>query len=237
MTYTHVVFVGHHKDRLMDSITRYRKYPIHRVTLVLGSDDSSGERISRRVADKVKHELSPLFEVTIIRVDKRDIMNAASQIVDLIQKEREKGYQCILNISGSLRTFSIAAYIAGCLTQSPMITSIPRYDESDQEVGVEEIIELPTIPVQYPRKDQVQLLEAIAGSSGYLEDLILQLNPRMKDEPDVFAKERSRLTHHLKKIEEMGFVTKEKIGKQVMFSLSPLGRIYGKVCKGDRVNS
>ncbi|HOT03988.1 MAG TPA: DUF6293 family protein [Methanolinea sp.] len=231
MTYTHVVFVGHHKDRLMDSITRFRKYPIHRVTLVLGSDDSSGERISKRVAEKVKAELSPLFEVSIIRVDKRNIMNAASQIVDLIQKERQRGYDCILNISGSLRTFSIAAYIAGCLTQSTMITSIPRYDDTDQEVGVEEIIELPTIPVQFPKKDQVQLLEAIASSSGYLEDLILQMNPHVKDEPDDFAKERSRLTHHLKRIEEMGFVTKEKIGKQVMFSLSPLGRIFAKVCR------
>jgi len=233
MAYTHVVFVGHHKDRLMESITRYRKYPIQRVTLVLGDDDSSGERISRQVADKVKRELSPLFEVSIVRVDKRDIMNAASQIVDLIQKERSRGYECILNISGSLRTFSIAAYIAGCLTQSPMITSIPRYDDADQEVGVEEIIELPTIPVQYPKKDQVQLLEAIASSSGYLEDLILQMNPRVKEIPDDFAKERSRLTHHLKKIEEMGFVTKEKIGKQVMFSLSPLGRLFGKVCSGN----
>jgi len=230
MTYTHVVFVGHHKDRLMESINRYRKFPIQRVTLVLGNDDSSGERISHKVAEKVKRELSPLFEVSIIRVDKRNIMKAASQIVDLIQKERQMGYRCILNISGSLRTFSIAAYIAGCLTQSPMITSIPRYDDADQEVGLEEIIELPTIPVQYPKKDQVLLLDAIASSSGYLEDLILELNPRAKESPGKLAKERSRLIHHLNKIEEMGFVTKEKIGKQVMFSLSPLGRIYGKVC-------
>lgn len=233
MTYTHVVFVGHHKDRLMDSISRYRKYPIHRVTLVLGNDDSSGERISRKVADKVKHELSALFEVSIIRVDKRDIMNAASQIVDLIQKEREKGYECILNISGSLRTFAIAAYIAGCLTQSPMITAIPRYDDDDLEVGAEEIIELPPIPVLFPKKDQAQLLEAIAGSSGYLEDLISELTPGVREAPEEYAKERSRLSHHLKKIEDMGFVTKERVGKQVMFSLSPLGRIYGKVCKGD----
>ena len=119
MTYTHIVFVGHHRDRLMDSITRCRKYPIHRVVLVLGSDDTSGERISKKVADKVKHDLSPLFDVSITRVDKRDVMNAASQLVDLIQREREMGYSCLLNISGSLRTFSIAAYIAGCLTQSP----------------------------------------------------------------------------------------------------------------------
>ncbi len=232
MTYTHIVFVGHHRDRLMDSITRCRKYPIHRVVLVLGSDDTSGERISKKVADKVKHDLSPLFDVSITRVDKRDVMNAASQLVDLIQREREMGYSCLLNISGSLRTFSIAAYIAGCLTQSPLITSIPRYDENEQEAGIEEIIELPVIPVQFPKKDQVDLLRAIASSSGYLEDLIIRINPGAKDAPLEIAKERSRLSHHLKKIEEMGFVTREKVGKQVMFSLSPLGRIVGKVCGG-----
>jgi len=230
MTYTHVVFVGHHRDRLMDSITRYRKYPIHRIALIIGDDDTTGERISRKVANSVKNELTPLFEVSITKVDKRNILKAASQIVDLIQKERQRGFECILNMSGSLRTFAIAAYIAGCLAQCPMITSIPRYDEEDREMGVEEIIELPPMPVQYPKKDQVQLLNAIAESSGYLEDLIVELSPEVKDVPDDFAKERSRLTHHLKKIEEMGFVTKEKIGKNVMFSLSPLGGIFRKVC-------
>lgn len=229
MSYTHIVFVGHHKERLMESITHYRKLPIHRVILVLGEDDSSGERISRKVADKVKNELAPLFEVSLMKVDKRNIMNAATQIVDIIQKERVKGFDSILNVSGSLRTFAIAAYIAGCLTKSPLITSIPRYDAEDQEIGVEEIIELPTIPVQFPKKDQVHLLNAIAGSSGYLEELIVELNPSVIDNPEEFAKERSRLTHHLKKIEDMGFVTKEKSGKNVIFQLSPLGRLFERI--------
>jgi CRISPR-associated protein Csa3 len=232
MTYTHVVFVGHHKERLMESIAGFRKFPIHRVTLVIGDDDSTGERISKKVANSVRKDLARLFEVSIVRVDKRDIMKAASQVVDLVEKERESGYECILNMSGSLRTFAIAAYIAGCLTQCPMITSIPRYDDEDREVGVEEIIELPPVPVHFPKKDQAELLDAIAESSGYLEDLIVELSPEVKDMPDEFARERSRLAHHLKKIEEMGFVTREKIGKNVMFTLSPLGKIIRKVRGG-----
>jgi len=233
MTYTHIVFVGHHRERLIESITGYRKYPIRRVVLVLGDDDSTGERISRKVATKVKSDLSPVYEVTIAKVDKRNVMNAASRIIDIILSERKDGRRCILNMSGSLRTYAIAAYIAGCLTRSPMITSIPRYDEEDREVGIEEIIELPTIPVQFPRKDQAELLGAIATSSGYVEDLILQISPGAKDVPGELARERSRIAHHIRKIEEMGFVTKEKSGKQVMFSLSPLGRIFAKVCRAE----
>jgi len=230
MTYTHVVFVGHHRERLLESIRTYRKYPIDRVILVTGDDDTSGERISRAVAMKVKADLSRLFEVTITKVDKRNIMNAASQVIDIVQKERARGNECILNMSGSLRTYAIAAYIAGCILKCPMITSIPRYDEEDQEVGIEEIIELPVIPVQFPRKDQVDLLEAIARGGGYLEELVIALCPGAKESPGHLAKERSRLSHHLKKIEEMGFVTREKVGKQVVFSLSPLGRLFEKVC-------
>lgn len=173
-------------------------------------------------------ELSLLFEVSITRVDKRNVMNATSQIVDLIHKEYKIGNRCILNISGSLRTYAIAAYIAGCLTQTEMITSIPRYDSQDQEVGIEEIIELPAIPVQYPRKDQAQLLEAIKSSNGYFDNLIQWVNPAVQSDEADFSRERSRLTHHLKKIQDMGLVTKEKSGKTVSFQLSQLGEIVEK---------
>jgi CRISPR-associated protein Csa3 len=235
MAFTHIVFVGHHKERLMESITRYRKHPVHRVILVTGDDDSTGERISRKVAGKVYRELSPAFEMSIVRVDKRDVMHAASQIVDLILADQAMGNTCILNISGSLRTYAIAAYIAGCLTRAELITSIPRYDSQDQEVGIEEIIELPLIPVQYPRKDQAQLLEAIKSSSGYFEELIPQVSPATPAGASDFSRERSRLTHHLKKIDEMGLIVKEKSGKNVSFQLSPLGEIFEKICReGER---
>jgi CRISPR-associated protein Csa3 len=116
-----------------------------------------------------------------------------------------------------------------------MITSIPRYDDQDNDIGVEEVIELPAIPVQYPRKDQARLLEAIGNGSDLFEDLIATLNPRLPRDSETYARERSRLSHHLKKIEDMGFITREKSGKTVRFQLSHLGKIFGKVCRaGDR---
>ncbi|MDI9633588.1 MAG: DUF6293 family protein [Methanolinea sp.] len=230
MTYTHIVFVGHHKERLMESIRSLRKYPVERVILVLGEDDTSGERISRNVASRVKAELAPLYAVSMATVDKRDVVRAASQLVDMILKEKRAGARCILNMSGSLRTFAIAAYIAGCITGSPMITSIPRYDEEDREVGVEEIIELPRIPVQFPRKDQAEVLAAIAGGSETFEEVVARVNPRAGESAEEMARERSRVSHHVKRIEELGLVTREKAGKQVVLSLSPLGRLFAKVC-------
>lgn len=232
--YTHVIFVGHHKERLIESITKYNKYPINHIILVLGEDDTTGERISRKVAANAKADLSHVFPVSIVHIDKRNILNAASQIIDLIINEQRAGSRCILNVSGSLRTYAIAAYIAGCITQSTMITSIPRYDDEDREVGVEEIIELPNIPIQLLRKDQAELLDAISRGTGSFEDLIVHMNPGVKDAPKELTRERNRLAHHLKIIEEMGFVTKERAGKKVMFSLSPLGRIFAKVCGGER---
>lgn len=229
--YTHIIFVGHHRERLMESIRRLRKYPVDKVILILGSDDTTGERISRNIAARVKADLSPVYSVSIATLDKRDVIRAASQIVDLILKEKNAGSRCILNMSGSLRTFAIAAYIAGCITDSPMITSIPRYDEDNREVGVEEIIELPKIPVQFPRKDQAELLEAIARGNGTFEDVVTRINPRAGESAEEMARERSRLSHHLKRVEDLGLVTKEKAGKQVVLSLSPFGRIFAKVCR------
>lgn len=230
MASTQIVFVGHHKERLIESITRYRGHPVHRVVLVAGDQDLTGDRISRRVAEQVHKALSPAFEMSIARVDKRDVMHAASQVVDLVLREREAGNTPVLNISGSLRTYAIAAYIAGCITRTEMITSIPRYDDQDQEVGIEEIIELPLIPVEYPRKDQVRLLSAIKESSGSFEELIPSLRPSVQVADHDFPRERSRLTHHLKKIDEMGLIVKEKKGKTVRFELSELGEIFERVC-------
>ena len=64
-------------------------------------------------------------------------------------------------MSGSLRTFSFAAYIAGCITRSKMITAIPKYDRMDNEVGIEELIDLPALPLNMPRDEQLRILAAL----------------------------------------------------------------------------
>ncbi len=225
MATTALIFVGHTKERIIESIRSVRSFSIDKIIMVVGEQESTGERKARGIAEELKKDLCAFFDVGITRIDKKDVMRAAQQITDLVRSEQASGSDVILNMSGSLRTFSIAAYIAGCITRSKMITAIPKYDKDDNEVGIEDIIALPPLPLNVIKDEQRRILAAIGEGVASLDDLILCLNPDIKKNSDAFPKERSRLSHHLKNFEEMGLIVKEKSGKNVRVQLTELGEL------------
>ena len=218
---TQIVFVGHHKEKLLDSIKALRDYPVRKIVLAIGKQESSGERKARKIAEELAQELGSVWDVEVVEVDKKDVMKAALQLVSLIKREGK----VILNISGSLRTFAIAAYIAACITNSRIITSIPKYDESDREIGIEEIVEIPVLPVEFPGKEQMEIMNAVDDGVNSLDELVLELNPELEKGSKEFKRERSRVSHHLAKLEEAGFVKREKIGRNVRVEPTLLGKI------------
>jgi CRISPR-associated protein Csa3 len=224
MPVTQIVFVGHTKERLVESIRALRELPITKIILAVGKPDTSGERIAKRIAEELKNELKTVFEVDIVEVDKMNVMNAVLELVEFIEKEKERGSEVILNVSGSLRTFAIAAYIAACITSSRVFSSIPQYDEEENEVGIEEIVEIPILPVEFPGKEQLEIISAIDGGVSSLDELVLRLNASIKRGSKEFRSERSRLSHHLAKLEKAGFVRRKKAGRQVRIELTELGR-------------
>ena len=252
MATTALVFVGHHKDRIIESIRSVRSFSVDKIIFIVGEQESTGEKIARGIAKELTVDLKTFFDVEIKKIDKKDIMRAASQITDLIRNEQTDSRVVLLNMSGSLRTFSIAAYIAGCITRSKMITAIPEYDENDNEIGIEDIIYLPILPLTMLKEEQRRILVAIGGggskspattsrkkksaavpetkikSGGVasLDELVLLLNPDIQKGTDAFATERSRLSHHLKNFESMGLVTKTKSGKNIVVQLTGLGEMF-----------
>jgi len=222
-----IVFVGHYKDRLIESIRHLREYPIERIILVVGKQKSTGERKSQDVAEELKQDLAQLFDVSIIKVDKEDVMLAASTLTSIIRKEQAAGNNVVLNLSGSLRTFSIAGYISGCMTQSRAITVIPKYNDDDEEIGIESIIDLPILPVTPLRKEHVDIISAIDKGVSSLDELVFRMNPNMKRTSEEFPRERSRLSHHVKNFESMGLIVKEKTGKNVGIKVTALGEMIG----------
>ena len=117
MATSHIIFVGLDKEWLIASIKQQKILPDEHILLVLGEQDLPGEETAQMVAEEIKTELGHLFKIKIFHVDKIDVIRAAGQITDLIYQEKSHGNNIVLNASGSLRTFAIAAYIAGCLTQ------------------------------------------------------------------------------------------------------------------------
>ena len=228
---TAIVFVGHTKERIIESILSmpFRSEQLvskKKIILVVGEQVSIGERIARGIAEELKKDYSAVnFSVEITRIDKKDIMRAAQQIMSLIRSEQAGGSEVILNMSGSLRTFSIAAYIAGCITHSKMIAAIPEYDEKGKEVGIEDIIALPPLPLNIIKPEQRRILDAIGEGVAALDDLVIRLQSDIKKNSDAFPKERSRLFHHLKNFEKMGLIEREKKGKNVGVRLTDLGEL------------
>lgn len=218
-----IVFVGHHKERLLESIRVLRKYPVSKVILAVGEQESTGERMARKIAEEMAEELSTVWDVEIVEIDKKNTIRAASQLVRIIEGEKKKGENVILNISGSLRTFSVAAYIAACITNSRIISSIPKYNERDEEAGIEEIVDIPVLPVDFPGKEQVEIITAIKDRVDSLDELVFRLNPDIKKGSQEFMSERSRISHHLSKLEKLGFVRRNKKGKNVKIEVTGLG--------------
>ena len=251
MTTTALVFIGHTKERIIESIRSVRPYSVGKIILVVGEQESTGEQKARGIAEELTLDLATFFDVETMQIDKKDVMRAARQITDRIRKEQAAGSDVLLNMSGSLRTFSIAAYIAGCITGSKMITAIPLYNSDDEEIGIEDVIDLPSLPVNPLKEEQIRILTALSGdrnepaaissrkkkvaasktkseSSGVssLDELVLLLDPKIKKGSDAFATERSRLSHHIKNFEIMGLVTKSKSGKNVVVRLTGLGEMF-----------
>ncbi len=224
-----IVFVGHHKERLLESIKALREYPVSKVVLAVGEHDTSGERIARRIAEEMAEELKTVWDVRIVEIDKKNVMRAASQLVQIIKDEKERGENTILNVSGSLRTFAVAAYIAACITGSKLISSIPLYNEKDEEVGIEEIVEIPVLPVDLPGKEQLEIISALGNGVKSLDELVLRLNPDIKKGSQEFRGERSRISHHIAKLEDVGFVRRNKVGRNVRIEVTGLGKIISEV--------
>ncbi|MDO8842571.1 MAG: DUF6293 family protein [Methanocalculus sp.] len=230
MTTTHIVFVGHHKDRLIESISALREIPFSKLFLIVGEDESlPGEQIVKKVALDIQSELKKLWDIEIRAIDKKSVLKAANQLLGMIKDEKIAGNDVLLNASGSLRTLSVGAYIAACMTRSRMITSIPKYDNAGEEIGVDEVIEIPVIPVDYPGEEQRHIITLIGDGVESLDSIIFMITPEIQKDSKQFRSERSRLSHHLSKLEEAGFIKKEKRGRNISIRLTELGKMLAEI--------
>ena len=223
-----LVFVGHHRERLLESINSL-KLPLSKIVLFIGEEELSGEEKVKKVAEELKKDLSSVFEVEISEINKRDLIKAVIQLLRVIRTERALGREVLINASGSLRFLAIAGYISACIAKCRIFTSIPKYDENFEEVGIEEIIEIPILPIYFPMEEQLKVLSAIDDGLNSLDELVMKLNPTIDKNSREFFNERSRLSHLVSRLEILGLIKREKSGRNVRIFLSELGRILAEV--------
>lgn len=228
MGFIFIIFIGHHKDRLMNSIKYWMKfYPPEKFILITGQEKTTGERRANKIAEEMKEDLkTPLYPALIEQINKIDISEAINQLQDIINREKDKGYDILLDISGSLRIFSVIAYIAACLTKSKLVSVIPMYNIEDDEIGIENFLEIPILP-QYPLgEEQSKIIKSIGPGVDSIERLVHKINPESKNNEKIYNSERSRISYYLDSLEKGRFITREKQGKNVKINLTDLGRIF-----------
>jgi CRISPR-associated protein Csa3 len=93
---------------------------------------------------------------------------------------------------------------------------------------------VPALPVCFLRDEQMQIILSIDEGVDSLDELIMRLNPSLEKYSNDFYKERSRVSHHLKVLEESGFIFKSKKGRNISVNLSDLGWMMSRIedCSG-----
>ena len=199
--------------------------------LVTGQQETSGEPIAGQVAEELRADLStPFYSVTIERIDKMSVAEAVTQLLKLLLPEKAAGNDILLDISGSLRIFSVVAYIVACLTQSKLVSVIPKYDAEGNELPeeVDAYLEIPILPQPMISAEQTKILATIGPGMESVETLVRTLYPESKANSKQYNTERSRTSYYLETLEKAGFISRTKEGKTVRIALTDLGKIYAQ---------
>lgn len=232
---THVVFVGPQRDFLMGSISLLREVGFSRIVLVTGNDPKfSGEALVQKTTKALARDLGIFWPVTVVEVNKSSVMDAANQILSIINAERTLGNEVLLNVAGALQPLSMSAYIAVSMSRAWVVSALPHYNDEGAIVGATEIFEIPVLPIGYPGAEQQLLISRIGDGVESLDSLIYLMFPDIDKNSKRFRSERSRLSHHLSKLETGGFIVKTKYGRNIAIHLTCLGQMFAQVIsRGD----
>ncbi len=223
-----VVFVGHHARRLIDTF-RMVGEPVDAICLVRGENKNlEGEDICWSVTEDIQREVQGVWAVSVMDMDKEDVIKAIGQMTSYIHKEQAHGNAVIINASGSMRTLAIAGYFAACITKSRVLTALPTYDSDGRDIGAKKIIDIPLLPIMFPSGEQQDIIDLVRSGITSISSIVEKLQPGLAPQSQEVKNERSRISHHLAKMEELRLVTRSKNGREVDVSLTLLGRLFAK---------
>ncbi|HJK67330.1 MAG TPA: transcriptional regulator, partial [Methanocorpusculum sp.] len=140
----------------------------------------------------------------------------------------------LLNVAGALQPLAMSAYIAASMSRVRVVSAHPQFSDDGAIVGATEIVEIPVLPIGYPGSEQQLLISRIGDGVESLDSLIYLMFPEIDKNSKRFRSERSRLSHHLSKLEAGGFIVKTKYGRNISIHLTCLGQMFAQVIsRGD----
>lgn len=224
----HIVPIGFQSDKLIASI---RQYPVHRIILITVEGDEKIEKVQKKSNDIKEAFRGIKIEERIIA--RENIFQATIEILEIIEDQIENGREVKINISGGLRNIGISSYIASLVSKVSIYTDIPE-SGNDESYVLKGVLEIPTFPIKEISQEQLYILQKLEDGVDSLDTLVSRLKPDLKKEDQKYNNERSRLSHHIKKLKESNFVETEKKEKNLIVNRSVLGKIY---LKGIRISN
>ena len=218
----HIIPVGHTKTTLTEGM---RQFPFHKIVLVLGKDTGPGEQKAEVVAAEIQSEFEKVAEIETLHVELDDIYTAAIAIAKQIKAEEKQGNTVMVNASGSLRTVGISCYLACSVTGAKLYVALPAY-EKGKPAGIRKVQTVPPAPLKEAGKEEQLILKYLNlhGTLDSVDTLIQGLKEINKSAQD-YQKERARMSYHIKKLRNNGFIETRKEGKNLRIGLTPLGRL------------
>jgi DNA-binding transcriptional ArsR family regulator len=220
--YTHLVPVGFSPDKLIASL---KQFPVHKLIILTHQGDEDNGKVQSAVK-----EIAQAFRGAQIQglvVDRENVLDSSLQMLSIIGDEVRQGSTVKINISGGLRNIGISAYIVSLVSNVPIYTDIPDSTGSDA-YHLKGILDIPLFPIKELAKEQISILEELRDGVESVDVLISRLKPELDKGTADFGNERSRLSHHLKKLKTWGFIETEKSSKNLIIQKSKLGEIFLK---------
>ncbi|WP_288067654.1 DUF6293 family protein [Methanolobus sp. WCC1] len=220
--FTHLVPVGFSPDKLIESI---KQFPVHKIIILTHKGDEEQEMVQSAVKS-IKKAFKG-FEVENRVVERENILESSLEMLDIIEAEVKAGSTVKINISGGLRNIGISAYIVSLVSNVTIYSDIPEYTDKET-YHLKGILDIPLFPIKDLAKEQLSILEKLENGVESVDDLISRLKPELEKGTTDFGNERSRLSHHIKKLSNAGFIETEKVSKNLVINKSKLGMIYMK---------
>lgn len=224
---THIVPVGFTPEKLIESVGYLvRQHVAHKVIIVTLKGDENRESVQaalKKLRDGLK-AIGIKIQLEEQVVSREDAFKITIDLLKMIEGEAKNGRLVKINIAGGMRHVGIAAYIASLVSRVEVYSDLPESSGGDYMLNG--ILEIPSIPIKEIPSEQSEILQVLGDGVDSLDDLVKKMKPQFEKGADEYNNERSRLSHHLKKLEEDGFVIKEKRKKTVSIQRSNLGEIY-----------
>jgi CRISPR locus-related DNA-binding protein len=219
----HIIPVGHTKVTLIEGM---RQFPFHKVVLVLGKEEGPGEKKAVEVAKEIEDEFGHLAEVEVLYIDADNVYSTAIDLAREIKNKQQEGNEVKVNASGSLRTVGISCYLACAVTGAELYVALPSY-ENGKVSGIRRVLDVPSFPIKEVGKEELSILSLLKekGATESVDELIQNLL-KIKKGAAGYQNERARMSYHIKKLKNEGFIETQKRGKLLWISLTNLGKLY-----------